>query len=257
LKQIKWGENTKTFFKLAILKAVNYNFIDETRLDLKFSNINKEIILIKNRLNDIHDIGELTPPEYSEKESSARKKDISKNEVEIMKIAKNSSSGENQILHSETNNDEDGNDKKEDIITEKAATDKEKTIQDNWSSINTRLKEKNISIQAMFYETKNFKIIDNTIYFYLEENKKWHKEQLNKAVNIKIIQDIINEITGEKYKLNFDFLLKNNTIKLETINEKNNKKDLTDDKEDSEDIFNYIEKKFELKEDRKGELDGF
>jgi DNA polymerase III subunit gamma/tau len=40
LKQVKWGENTKTFFKLTILKAVNYNFVDETRLDLKFNNIN-------------------------------------------------------------------------------------------------------------------------------------------------------------------------------------------------------------------------
>jgi len=46
--------------------------------------------------------------------------------------------------------------------------------------------------------------------------------------------------------MDFNFLLKNNTIKLETIDKKNNKKDLKDDKEDAEDIFNYIEKKFEI-----------
>lgn len=245
LKQIKWGENTKTFFKLVILKAVNYNFIDETRLDLKFNNINREINLIKSRLNGI---GKQTP-QYSEKENSGRKKDTAKNEIEITEIDKNSSPGENQISHSRT--DKDADDKEEDINMEKVTSDKEKTVRDNWNIITARLKEKNISIQAMFSETKNFKIIDSTIYFYLEENKKWHKEQLNKAGNVEILQDIIKEITGEKYQLNFDFLLKNNNIKPETINEKNDKKDLTDEKEDSGDIFDYIEKKFEIKEEQK------
>jgi DNA polymerase III subunit gamma/tau len=254
LKQIKWGESAKTFFKSAIIKAINYNFIEDDRLDLKFKKISKDVELLKNELSKINKISSL------------------KSENKVNSTSENI---ENVNVETETPHE---------VPTDTAALkdikyDNERIVYDNWKNLCTRLKEKNISIQAMFAETKNFKIEDDTIYFYLEENKKWHKEQLSKRNNIKLIQDIIKEIIGKSYQIIFDTLkpkdnkdtkvidlsislnednsstkIKNNTsVGSEIIvGSKNTEKvDSNVVIDDGEDIYDYIEKKFEIKENQK------
>jgi hypothetical protein len=56
----------------------------------------------------------------------------------------------------------------------------------------------------MFIEAEPGRIEDSTAYFYLDENKKWHKDHLNKSANLNIISEVIKEVTGKKYKIKFE-----------------------------------------------------
>jgi len=140
----------------------------------------------------------------------------------------------------------------------------ENLICKNWSNLLLKIKEKNISIHAMFVETRGFKVKGNSIYFFLEQNKNWHKEHLNKTNNTIIIQEIVREVTGKNFEIIFDLLgeknktdhdliinlsksdeLKKDFIKNADINDIRHEKQIDDE---FEEINNYIEEKFEIKE---------
>ncbi|TET49464.1 MAG: hypothetical protein E3J58_04980 [Actinomycetota bacterium] len=66
------------------------------------------------------------------------------------------------------------------------------------------LKRKKISVHAMFVEAELDRIDEKTLYFCLDENKKWHKDHLSKTANSSIISEVIGEITGKKYQVKFE-----------------------------------------------------
>jgi len=143
----------------------------------------------------------------------------------------------------------------------------------------------------MFAEVKWFKLEENNLYFYLESNKKWHKDQLNKAGNTNLISKIVKEVTSKNYRIKFELESskgKNDNEKIFNINGKKAEDVLVNDKESvelevkestknvgteninserkhsskidakgngdksankkDEEIFDYLEKKFEIKE---------
>ncbi|MBE3090625.1 MAG: hypothetical protein IMZ45_06275, partial [Actinobacteria bacterium] len=122
--------------------------------------------------------------------------------------------------------------------------DFEKAIKDNWNRIVAKLKEKNVPLHAKFIEVKNFKIDNNAICFYLAYDKKWHKENLNKINNASFIQDIIKDITGKDFKVVFEIADTDKAI--QDTDKAIDSKEHTIENEN--DIFDYIEEKFEIKE---------
>ena len=129
--------------------------------------------------------------------------------------------------------------------------DFEKAINDNWNRIIAKLKEKNVPLHAKFKEVKNFKIDNKAICFYLAYDKKWHKENLNKINNTSFIQDIIKDITGKDFKVVFEIADTDKAIQdtdkaIQDTDKVIDWKEHTIENED--DIFDYIEEKFEIKE---------
>jgi len=83
-------------------------------------------------------------------------------------------------------------------------TDELALVESNMDRILEKLKKTRIAVHAMFVEAGPGRIEDGILYFYLEENKQWHKEHLNKSVNSAIIASVINEVTGKKYGVRFE-----------------------------------------------------
>jgi len=277
LKQIKWSESSKAFFKAAVIKAVNLTHLGEEQLSRKLKNIDLEIEKLNEKLmqlssskspdgkkEKIDDFKEVKTYENEVKTSKADKikindteenikKDTGKETLEIKKppVRKKEPDALKGRPATETEQQE-GKEKYENLICK------------NWSNLLLKIKEKNISIHAMFVETRGFKIKGNSIYFFLEQNKNWHKEHLNKTNNTIIIQELIREVTGKNFEIIFDLLgeknkndhdliinlsksdeLKKDFIKNADINDIRHEKQIDDE---FEEINNYIEEKFEIKE---------
>jgi len=277
LKQIKWSESSKAFFKAAVIKAVNLTHLGEEQLSRKLKNIDLEIEKLNEKLmqlssskspdgkkEKIDDFKEVKTYENEVKTSKADKikindteenikKDTGKETLEIKKppVRKKEPDALKGRPATETEQQE-GKEKYENLICK------------NWSNLLLKIKEKNISIHAMFVETRGFKVKGNSIYFFLEQNKNWHKEHLNKTNNTIIIQEIVREVTGKNFEIIFDLLgeknktdhdliinlsksdeLKKDFIKNADINDIRHEKQIDDE---FEEINNYIEEKFEIKE---------
>jgi len=277
LKQIKWSESSKAFFKAAVIKAVNLTHLGEEQLSRKLKNIDLEIEKLNEKLmqlssskspdgkkEKIDDFKEVKTYENEVKTSKADKikindteenikKDTGKETLEIKKppVRKKEPDALKGRPATETEQQE-GKEKYENLICK------------NWSNLLLKIKEKNISIHAMFVETRGFKVKGNSIYFFLEQNKNWHKEHLNKTNNTIIIQEIVREVTGKNFEIIFDLLgeknktdhdliinlsksdeLKKDFIKNADINDIRHEKQIDDE---FEEISNYIEEKFEIKE---------
>lgn len=251
LKQLRWSESAKSYFKAAIIKSVNYRFIDEEQMDKRFKKIGSDLEELKNDLSKFNILS---------KQNNIKPASIKKDEDTVDKI-KIIEEKHGEVTYAK------------DIETKKitGTDDFEKAINDNWNRIIAKLKEKNVPLHAKFIEVKNFKIDNNAICFYLAYDKKWHKENLNKINNASFIQDIIKDITGKDFKIVFEIQdadkaikdtdkvrdLKEHTIEneieftdeisgKEKKKEIDNKSNITNDAEN--DIFDYIEEKFEIKE---------
>jgi DNA polymerase III subunit gamma/tau len=259
LKQLKWSESAKSYFKAAIIKSVNYSFIDEEQMDRRFKKIGSDIEELKNDISRFKALSKqdnIEPASIKKDEETADK----------VKTIEDTTDETIEREHSDVAESKDIEIKKINGLD-----DFEKAIKDNWNRIIAKLKEKNVPLHAKFVEVKNFKIDNNVICFYLANDKKWHKENLNKIDNASFIQDIIKDISGKDYKVVFEIAdtdkaihdtdkiidLKEHTIeneiapsgnmsgkekKRENDNKSNNKNDAEDD------IFDYIEEKFEIKE---------
>jgi len=218
LKQLRWSESAKSYFKAAIIKSVNYSFIDEEQMDKRFRKIGSDLEELKNDISKVS---------VSIQQSNLKPVSIKKDEETI------------EGKHADVADAKDIEIKK---IT--GSDDFEKAINDNWNRIVAKLKEKNVPLHAKFKEVKNFKIDNNAICFYLAYDKKWHKENLNKINNTSFIQDIIKDITGKDFKVVFETA---DTDKV--IQDTDKAIDLKEHTiENENDIFDYIEEKFEIKE---------
>lgn len=262
-KQIKWTESQKILFKSSVIKAINTNILETGSIEendrlKKIENdlevIKKEIEGIKSyRHEDILNVraGADNIDDTSKGKLESKKKVSNKKDV---KIGKNAAQGYN--------------------MQKEGA--KEDEIFSNWDNICLNLKSKKISVYAMFTEAKWCKLDNNILYFYLNSNKKWHMEHLNRKNNIDLVTKVIKEVIGKDYRIKFE--LEENRKDIDK-NKKNNNKSLKikqskDDKEEGEvlskdkqnksdfkenknnknkkelkdDIFDYFEKKFEIKE---------
>ncbi|MBE3138227.1 MAG: DNA polymerase III subunit gamma/tau [Actinobacteria bacterium] len=224
LKQLRWSESAKSYFKAAIIKSVNYRFIDEEQMDKRFKKIGSDLEELKNDISKVS---------VSIQQSSIKPASIKKDEDTAGKVKTI------EGKHADVTDAKDIEIKK---IT--GSDDFEKAIKDNWNRIVAKLKEKNVPLHAKFIEVKNFKIDNNAICFYLAYDKKWHKENLNKINNASFIQDIIKDITGKDFKVVFEIADTDKAIK-DTDKVIDSKEHTI---ENENDIFDYIEEKFEIKE---------
>jgi DNA polymerase III subunit gamma/tau len=242
LKQLRWNESAKSYFKTAIIKSVNYRFIDEEQADKRFKKISNDL---EDLRNDVSKISSSIQQDNIKQASIKKEEEITVKAKAIeKKIEKTDEKTNNETII-------DGKktgikDIKEDINIAKTgfSDDYEKAINDNWDKINIKLKEKNVPLYAKFMEVKNFKIDENIICFYLSNDKKWHKENLNKINNTSFIQDIIKDITGKNFKVIFETA--DTGKEVQNINKVIESKEQKIEKED--DIFEYIEEKFKIKE---------
>jgi hypothetical protein len=133
-------------------------------------------------------------------EKEFEKKDDDKN-----KAVKEQEQKTKQILSDKDNIGQDIKDKnKHENISDENLTN---LIKSNWSNICNAIKsrQKGIPLYAMFIEAKKIKITGDAIFFYLPNNNKFHKENLNKVENIEKIKDSIKEVTGKEFKIGFFF----------------------------------------------------
>ena len=271
-KQIKWGDGTKALFKSTMVKAVNYKDIGKNigdkGINSRINILDSEIRAIKDKLVVVESV-----KIQKEKDVGRDKKDIEV--IEDLKSGKMSRK-ENISAANVTKNDLTPEKKIKNITDKKKVRKGKKGEYENdiifkkWNDIFSKIKTDNVPLHAMFKEAEKFEVIDDTIYFYLGENKKWHKDHLNKASNKEIISKIIKEVTDKKYGIKFEIKennskvelnkegeqvdLKNKVLKIE--NNKNNfekdinkkSKEETGVNKSKDDIFDYIEKKFEIKE---------
>ena len=293
-KQIRWSEGSKTFFKSTLIKAISFSALKEGEIKRRIEKLESEIRLIKNETKRINTY------------NSDRKLQFGKNkELKVVKKKKDSSL--NDISSTDGISDKDlRNLGEEKLITDKKNKKDEKIecsgsikkddsqasiIYSNWNNINSKLKSEKISVYAMFAETKWFKVEDNILYFYLDKNKKWHNDQLNKNGNVNLISKVIEKVTGKNYKIKFELEddktkstdkeifninkkevhdaviedkrganldIKKNVRRMRTksidLKKKSSNKDDEENNEDKstnekdDDIFDYLEKKFEIKE---------
>lgn len=307
LKDIKYGEGSKIFFKTAIIKAVNNDLKSPMADNKKLTGIIYEIESIKKQLKNILSSSIPTANNFPEEITTDKKSEIKKDknlitEKNIKEHAekimpeesieardkdedkKDETIKEENIKHKESAKVTDYKDKK--ILKKEKVTDPDaeqigKKLDEYWPKLLAELKNKNISIHAMFKETRGFKIMNNTIIFYLFERLKWHKEHLNKSKNIAILQELISTVTGMNLKISFELVSDkdisnglNNDIKnsrennLSKINNNENddfsetykeiendnddikKEELTSDNvKDEVNVYKYFEEKFDIKKD--------
>ncbi len=216
LKQVKWGESSKTFFKSSAIQAINYIVLDDRQLEKKTrawdARLNAIERQLKNSLKGMDNRGkpavklDIIKEVPAEKTEEGGLKSIISDEEILREIE------ETAIAETEEENT------KEEKPAQKRSSAESGPIIDNIDRILEVLKKKKISVYAMFVESEPGRIEDSTVYFYLDENKKWHKDHLNKSANLNIISEVIKEVTGKKYRVKFETgetgkknLLKNHT----------------------------------------------
>lgn len=273
LKQIKWGEGSKVFFKSAVVRAINFIVLDEkeigkkTRLmETQIESLRKEIDKInsmqegnKNSHNHRADVGTSVYENEEDDFDIINSNEIDKmvSEVEIQSKHKVSGGKAHKSEMADA-----GVEKKDEEIS---------LINNNLDKISQSLKKKKISVHAMFTEAVPYKIENGTLYFYLDKEKEWHKDHLNKIKNIELISSVIKEVTGKDFKIKFELGKKMNKIDVisdaeseasskltgesraedaenKASNSLNSKDGSSENSRTEEDVFNYFEKKFDIKE---------
>lgn len=273
LKQIKWGEGSKVFFKSAVVRAINFIVLDEkeigkkTRLmETQIESLRKEIDKInsmqegnKNYHNHRADVGTSVYENEEDDFDIINSNEIDKmvSEVEIQSKHKVSGGKAHKSEMADA-----GVEKKDEEIS---------LINNNLDKISQSLKKKKISVHAMFTEAVPYKIENGTLYFYLDKEKEWHKDHLNKIKNIELISSVIKEVTGKDFKIKFELGKKMDKIDVisdaeseasskltgesraedaenKASNSLNSKDGSSENSCTEEDVFNYFEKKFDIKE---------
>lgn len=273
LKQIKWGEGSKVFFKSAVVRAINFIVLDEkeigkkTRLmETQIESLRKEIDKInsmqegnKNYHNHRADVGTSVYENEEDDFDILNSNEIDKmvSEVEIQSKHKVSGGKAHKSEMADA-----GVEKKDEEIS---------LINNNLDKISQSLKKKKISVHAMFTEAVPYKIENGTLYFYLDKEKEWHKDHLNKIKNIELISSVIKEVTGKGFKIKFELGKKMDKIDVisdaeseasskltgeskaedaenKASNSLNSKDGSSENSRTEEDVFNYFEKKFDIKE---------
>ncbi len=273
LKQIKWGEGSKVFFKSAVVRAINFIVLDEKEIGKKTRLMETQIESLRKEIDKINSIQE------GYKNSHNHKADVDtsvyENEeddfdiININEIDKIVSEVEIQSKHTVSRGKahksemaDAGVEKKDEEIA---------LIDNNLNKIWQSLKKKKISVHAMFTEAVPYKIENGTLYFYLDKEKEWHRDHLNKSKNIELISSVIKEVTGKDLRIKFELgkkVDKTNVIsgveskasskvsgksraedaENKASNSSNSKDRSSENSRTEEDVLNYFEKKFDIKE---------
>ncbi|MFA5015699.1 MAG: DNA polymerase III subunit gamma/tau [Actinomycetota bacterium] len=254
LKQVKWGEDSKVFFKTAIIKAVNFIVLDKKEIEKKTRIIEAQIEALKEEIGRVNsaqksmienseDRGTKADTDnYEEEEGDfdiINSQEINKmvNEVEIQgKYAGDKKKADKSVPK------DPGTEGKENI-------DLIDLITNNIEKISQNIKKKKISVHAMFAEAVPARIENGILYFSLDEKKEWHKDHLNKNINIELISGVIKEVTGKNYRIKFELGKKKNKDNNPEYTESKEKvKPTGKNKAEEKDVFNYFEEKFDIKE---------
>ncbi len=282
LKQIKWGEDSKVFFKSAMIRAINFVVPDKTELEKRTMIMQTQIESLKKEIDKINSTKKNNKSSYSRKVESDRK--IYENEVddfdiinadEIDKMVDEAkiygrheqSSKKIKKADVKSSGEESGFKKKDNKEDDGIAL-----IHDSLEKISQSLKKRKISVYAMFAEAEPDRIEDDMLYFRLGGKKQWHRDHLNKSNNADLISSVIEEVTGKNFKIRFEVIEKKNKNNIEsdiedsTESKSNAKDDLKknndgvkddtnpktenkkDDAREEEDVLGYFEKKFDIKE---------
>lgn len=274
LKQIKWGEGSKIFFKSAVVRAMNFTMLDDKDKEEKMKLIEVQVEKLREDMDKISLIYKEDKSRKSQKagtgtgtdESQSDDFDIIKSDeidemvrgVEISGKSIRSKSKAPASVDTHT-----GVEKKGGEVS---------VIISNLDKICLSLKKKKISVYAMFTEATPYRVEDGTVYFLLNEKKEWHKDQLNKESNAELISGVIREITGKDFKIMFETGKKEDKAGMGSSVEDETKEEAADADNDTaegkkskegtdtdsdsknkkggstEDVLNYFEKKFDIKE---------
>jgi DNA polymerase-3 subunit gamma/tau len=261
LKQLKWGESSKTFFKTTIIKAINHDLMDKAGSSDRVNKIDS-----LSREPEVKKVLKKPDIQDFKKNTAGDKKgaDIKQSEKSVKEAVKPEGLEDDMKKEAvKAVKKEEGHEEK---CKDLKPSECKKIILKNWDKLLSTLKKENISIQAMFVETLGFKLDGNKIIFYLAENKKWHKDHLAKTKNSLLIQQLLREVTGKSFQINFEILDSPEDTEIVMVNPGNqgNSKD-TDNTEtrvnsvdedlsgknnDGEgDVLKYLEEKFEIKKE--------
>lgn len=224
LKQARWGEDLKVFFKSSVVKAINHKFEDKTEtggmtraIEEQIESLKKEVEKINSIENDIKELynhqKKTGKDAYKSEEEdfdiiNADEIDKMVNEVEVSSKHKIDGDRVKKNYREKDTEDTDTGEKDKEVDSdEDSGID---LINDNIEKISQSLKKKKISVYAMFAEAKPDRVENNVLYFSLGEKKEWHKDNLNKNSNAELISGVIKEITGKNLKIKFEIKKKNN-----------------------------------------------
>jgi len=208
LKQVKWGESSRTFFRTAVIQAVNFIVLDDKQINKKIKAWEAKIHSLEREVKNGAAGGPIIQEAVNVDESGSGMQDLDflHNTGETKLEPVNGSGIETKIVMDPEPEPEPEIMKTPDASAKKsnAKTSGLKSITENLDRILELLKRKKISVHAMFVEAEPDRIDDKTVFFCLDENKKWHKDHLNKKANSDIISDVISEVTGKKYQVEFE-----------------------------------------------------
>lgn len=132
-------------------------------------------------------------------------------------------------------------DKQEAVKEAGSAIDKE------WTKICNLVKRAKISVHAMFVEISSYRADGNNLYFYLDENKGWHRDQLAKKASRDIVAQAVKKATGKEYRI--DFLTGQKEVKgLIRLEGQPNRDPEVKEAGTGDEMYAYLIEKFEIKE---------
>ena len=251
LKQVKWGEDSKVFFKTAMIKAVNFIVLDKKDIEKKTRIIEAQIEALKEEMGRINSAQKRMTENSEDRETKADTDNYEDEEGDFDII--NSQEINKMVNEVEIQSKYAGDKKKADKPAPKnAGTGKKEDISliiNNMEKISQNIKKKKISVHAMFTEAVPVKIENGILYFHLDEKKEWHRDHLNKSINIDLISGVIKEVTGKGYRIKFELGKKKNKNDNPGYTENKEKvKPAGKNKAEDKDVFNYFEEKFDIKE---------
>lgn len=253
LKQVKWGEDSKVFFKTTIIKAVNFIVLDKKDIEKKTRIIEAQIEALKEEMGRIKSAQKSGTGNSEDLETKAGTDNYEDEEGDFINSQEINKMVNEVEIQSKYTVDKEKTDKpvpKKDAGTgEKEDSDLINLINNNIETISQNIKKKKISVHAMFAEAKPARIENGILYFSLDEKKEWHKDHLNKNNNIELISGVIKEVTGKGYRIKFELgKKKNKDNNPEYTGNKEKVKHPGKNKAGDKDVLNYFEEKFDIKE---------
>lgn len=206
LKQIKWGESSKTFFRTAIVQAVNFIVLDDKQINKKIKAWEAKIHSLEREIKNgaTEKLFKKEAASVGEPEDEPQDLDFLNNTDEAQLKPENGSGIGNKTVIDPEPEPQVQKPAKTEVKEGNAKSVGLKSITENLDRILELLKRKKISVHAMFVEAEPDRVEGKTIFFCLDENKKWHKDHLNKAANSGIISEVIGEVIGEKFQVKFE-----------------------------------------------------
>ena len=169
--------------------------------------IKSPMLLEKGKIDDKKE--EIVTKDSTEKQKSSPV--VINTETKKEEIVANDSTEKHKsspsAVNAETNSGKDIISRSEDKNDISAADSYLNEIKSGWDRICAAIKSKDrgIPLCAMFIEARKVKINKTRILFYLPNNSQFHKDNLNKAENIKKIEESIKEVTGKDFTAGFFF----------------------------------------------------